>query len=89
LPTGRRRLLGGFVFYSHFWLFSVLFQVSSEVLFRVIVLMENPVFLIDRGFPIVGPFVLMILKMVKRDLTRFFLIDFVFLMGFSQGNSAF
>ena len=37
-----------------------------------------------RGFRIVGPFVVMIYKMVVGDLRRFFIIYLVFLVGFSQ-----
>jgi len=39
-----------------------------------------------RGFRIVGPFVVMIYKMIHTDLLRFFAIYLVFLIGFSQGN---
>lgn len=38
-----------------------------------------------RGFGIVGPFVVMIYKMIHTDLLRFFAIYLVFLIGFSQG----
>jgi hypothetical protein len=34
----------------------------------------------------VGPFVVMIYKMIKGDLLRFFTIYVVFLIGFSQGS---
>ncbi|XP_067662340.1 transient receptor potential cation channel subfamily V member 5-like isoform X4 [Haliotis asinina] len=37
-----------------------------------------------RGFRIVGPFVVMIYKMIKGDLLRFFIIYAVFVIGFSQ-----
>ncbi|XP_076091214.1 transient receptor potential cation channel subfamily V member 5-like isoform X5 [Mytilus galloprovincialis] len=37
-----------------------------------------------RGFKILGPFVVMIYKMVKGDLLRFFIIYVVFIIGFSQ-----
>jgi len=40
-----------------------------------------------RGFRIVGPFVVMIYKMIHTDLLRFFAIYLVFLIGFSQGIS--
>jgi len=43
--------------------------------------------LLFRGFRIVGPFVVMIYKMIHTDLLRFFAIYLVFLIGFSQGNS--
>ncbi|KAF7637257.1 hypothetical protein Mgra_00003224 [Meloidogyne graminicola] len=38
-----------------------------------------------RAVKFVGPFVLMIYKIITQDLLRFFLIYFVFLFGFSQG----
>jgi len=37
-----------------------------------------------RGFKIVGPFVVMIYKMLKGDLLRFFTIYLIFMIGFSQ-----
>ncbi|KAJ8300412.1 hypothetical protein KUTeg_021931 [Tegillarca granosa] len=37
-----------------------------------------------RGFKIVGPFVIMIYKMIKGDLLRFFIIYAIFIVGFSQ-----
>ena len=33
-----------------------------------------------------GPFVVMIYKMVKTDLLRFFTIYLIFVIGFSQGK---
>ena len=39
-----------------------------------------------RGTKIVGPFVVMIYKMIRGDLLRFFTIYVVFLIGFSQGE---
>uniref|UniRef100_A0A183BPV9 Ion_trans domain-containing protein n=1 Tax=Globodera pallida TaxID=36090 RepID=A0A183BPV9_GLOPA len=38
-----------------------------------------------RAVKFVGPFVLMIYKIITQDLFRFFLIYFIFLIGFSQG----
>lgn len=38
-----------------------------------------------RGFKTVGPFVVMIYRMLKGDLIRFVSIYLVFVMGFSQG----
>ena len=35
----------------------------------------------------VGPFVVMIYKMIRGDLLRFFIIYIVFLVGFSQGET--
>jgi transient receptor potential cation channel subfamily V protein 5 len=42
-------------------------------------------FFLNRGFRTVGPFVLMVHKMMKGDMIRFFIIYSVFLLGFSQG----
>lgn len=39
-----------------------------------------------RGFKTVGPFVVMIYRMVMGDLLRFVSIYLVFVMGFSQGT---
>lgn len=44
------------------------------------------VFRADRGFKTVGPFVVMIYRMVMGDLLRFVSIYMVFVMGFSQGE---
>jgi len=44
------------------------------------------VVLVDRGFKTVGPFVVMIYRMVMGDLLRFVSIYMVFVMGFSQGE---
>ncbi|KAI6233949.1 Transient receptor potential cation channel subfamily V member 6 [Aphelenchoides fujianensis] len=38
-----------------------------------------------RAVKFVGPFVLMVYTIITRDMIRFFLIYFIFLMGFSQG----
>ena len=40
---------------------------------------------ISRGWQIVGPFVVMIYKMIYKDLLRVFIIYAIFVMGFSQG----
>ena len=37
-----------------------------------------------RGFKLVGPFVVMIYKMIRTDLIRFFTIYLIFVVGFSQ-----
>ncbi len=42
-----------------------------------------------RGFKIVGPFVVMIYKMIRTDLLRFFFIYLVFVIGFSQCEYSF
>ena len=39
-----------------------------------------------RGFALVGPFVEMIYRMLKRDFLIFFIIYMIFVIGFSQGN---
>lgn len=39
-----------------------------------------------RGFKTVGPFVVMIYRMIMGDLLRFATIYLVFVMGFSQGK---
>ena len=41
---------------------------------------------IYRGFKSVGPFVVMIYRMIMGDLLRFVTIYVVFVMGFSQGE---
>uniref|UniRef100_A0A1I7SHT8 Ion_trans domain-containing protein n=4 Tax=Bursaphelenchus xylophilus TaxID=6326 RepID=A0A1I7SHT8_BURXY len=38
-----------------------------------------------RAVKFVGPFVLMVYTIITRDMIRFFLIYFIFLLGFSQG----
>jgi len=42
--------------------------------------------LFHRGFKTVGPFVVMIYRMIMGDLLRFVSIYLVFVMGFSQGT---
>jgi hypothetical protein len=39
-----------------------------------------------RGFKTVGPFVVMLYRMIMGDLLRFVSIYLVFVMGFSQGK---
>ena len=74
---------------------SSLIWVSGSALFAQTCLSENlgslrymslttRLFCIFRGFRIVGPFVVMIYKMVVGDLRRFLIIYLVFLIGFSQ-----
>lgn len=53
----------------------------------VVMLTTAPYFLFFcRGFKTVGPFVVMIYRMIMGDLLRFVAIYLVFVMGFSQGN---
>lgn len=53
----------------------------------VVMLTTAPYFLFFcRGFKTVGPFVVMIYRMITGDLLRFVSIYLVFVMGFSQGN---
>ncbi|XP_055376227.1 transient receptor potential cation channel subfamily V member 5 [Condylostylus longicornis] len=67
------------------WLrFSCLTEIEDYVAV-VIMLTTAPYFLFFcRGFKTVGPFVVMIYRMVMGDLLRFVAIYFVFVMGFSQ-----
>lgn len=59
----------------------------EDVVAVVIMLTTAPYFLFFcRGFKTVGPFVVMIYRMVMGDLLRFAAIYLVFVMGFSQGN---
>ena len=44
------------------------------------------VLLCFRGFALVGPFVVMIYQMLKRDFLIFFVIYMIFVIGFSQGK---
>ena len=39
-----------------------------------------------RGFALVGPFVVMIYQMLRRDFIIFFIIYMIFVIGFSQGG---
>lgn len=55
----------------------------------VVMLTLAPYFLFFcRGFKTVGPFVVMIYRMIMGDLLRFVSIYLVFVMGFSQGKLA-
>ncbi|KAK7491606.1 hypothetical protein BaRGS_00017059 [Batillaria attramentaria] len=57
----------------------------EDVMGVLAILCTAPYFLFFcRGFRIVGPFVVMIYKMIKGDLLRFFIIYAVFVIGFSQ-----
>jgi len=47
---------------------------------------NNEITNIYRGFKSVGPFVVMIYRMIMGDLLRFVTIYVVFVMGFSQGE---
>ena len=49
-------------------------------------LISADVFLCFRGFALVGPFVVMIYQMLKRDFLIFFVIYMIFVIGFSQGE---
>nr|AOR81474.1 nanchung [Nilaparvata lugens] len=58
---------------------------TEDILAVVIMLTTGPYFLFFcRGFKTVGPFVVMIYRMVMGDLLRFASIYLVFVMGFSQ-----
>ncbi|KAL4218965.1 hypothetical protein ACF0H5_021551 [Mactra antiquata] len=57
----------------------------EDVMGVLAILFTAPYFLFFcRGFRIVGPFVIMIYKMIMGDLRRFFIIYLVFIVGFSQ-----
>lgn len=57
----------------------------EDVMGVLAILFTAPYFLFFcRGVRIVGPFVIMIYKMIKGDLRRFFIIYLVFIVGFSQ-----
>ncbi|XP_033730840.1 transient receptor potential cation channel subfamily V member 6-like isoform X4 [Pecten maximus] len=59
--------------------------IYEDVVGVMAILFTAPYFLFFcRGFPIFGPFVVMIYKMIKGDLFRFFIIYAVFIIGFSQ-----
>lgn len=60
-------------------------ELHIDVLSSVYVIL----FLFDnRGFKLVGPFIVMIYNMIAGDLLRFLIIYLIFLLGFSQGNDA-
>lgn len=59
----------------------------EDMLAVVVMLTTAPYFLFFcRGFKTVGPFVVMIYRMIMGDLLRFVCIYLVFVMGFSQGK---
>ncbi|KAL3870297.1 hypothetical protein ACJMK2_038373 [Sinanodonta woodiana] len=59
--------------------------VYEDVVGVLAILTTAPYFLFFcRGFRIIGPFVVMIYKMIKGDLLRFCIIYFIFIIGFSQ-----
>lgn len=59
----------------------------EDMLAIVVMLTTAPYFLFFcRGFKTVGPFVVMIYRMIMGDLLRFVSIYMVFVMGFSQGT---
>lgn len=58
---------------------------SEDVVAVLVMLSTAPYFLFFcRGFKIVGPFVVMVYKMIMGDLLRFVAIYLVFVLGFSQ-----
>lgn len=60
----------------------------EDMLAVVVMLTTAPYFLFFcRGFKTVGPFVVMIYRMIMGDLIRFVSIYLIFVMGFSQGNA--
>ncbi|XP_077992158.1 transient receptor potential cation channel subfamily V member 6-like [Glandiceps talaboti] len=60
--------------------------IYEDIMVILAMLMTCPYFLFFlRPFKLVGPFVVMIYKMIRGDLLRFFAIYLVFLIGFSQG----
>ncbi|CAB3406138.1 unnamed protein product [Caenorhabditis bovis] len=68
-----------------FWLRVFCFDEAEDIVWVVIVLLTSLKFLFFcRGFKSVGPFVLMLYKIIIRDLMRFFLIYLVIVIGFSQ-----
>ncbi|CEF70898.1 Nanchung [Strongyloides ratti] len=57
----------------------------EDVIWIINVLLTSLMFLFYlRGFKLVGPFVLMLYKIIIRDLLRFFLIYSIIVIGFSQ-----
>jgi len=59
----------------------------EDILAVVVMLTTAPYFLFFcRGFKSVGPFVVMIYRMIMGDLLRFVSIYLVFVLGFSQGK---
>ncbi|XP_066261060.1 transient receptor potential cation channel subfamily V member 5 [Euwallacea similis] len=67
------------------WLRLVCLDEAEDITAVVVMLTTAPYFLFFcRGFKTVGPFVVMIYRMVMGDLLRFATIYMVFVMGFSQ-----
>lgn len=67
------------------WLRFACYRTTEDHVAVVIMLTTAPYFLFFcRGFKTVGPFVVMIYRMVMGDLIRFVSIYLVFVMGFSQ-----
>ncbi len=63
---------------------------AEDNLALLVMLMTGPYFLFFcRGFKLTGPFVVMIYRMMAADLIRFVTIYFIFVMGFSQGNTVY
>lgn len=61
------------------------FYYLQDIMAILAILMTAPYFLFFcRGLKMVGPFVIMIYKMLVGDLLRFFTIYIIFLIGFSQ-----
>ncbi|VDO88273.1 unnamed protein product [Heligmosomoides polygyrus] len=61
------------------------FLVADNVIAAIAVLLTTIHYLYYcRAIPFIGPFVLMIYTIISTDLTRFFLIYSIFLVGFSQ-----
>jgi hypothetical protein len=57
----------------------------EDVIWAICILLTSIKFLFFfRGFKSVGPFVLMLYKIIVRDLSRFIIIYCIFLIGFSQ-----
>ncbi|KAJ1523053.1 hypothetical protein ONE63_002181 [Megalurothrips usitatus] len=67
------------------WLRLACEEEKEDIVAVIIMLTTSPYFLFFcRGFKTVGPFVVMIYRMVMGDLLRFVSIYLVFVMGFSQ-----
>ncbi|CAD5224447.1 unnamed protein product [Bursaphelenchus xylophilus] len=75
----------------------VRFSCGLDTTFNAMLIAENTMILVAvilttihflfycRAIKFVGPFVLMVYTIITRDMFRFFMIYFIFLMGFSQG----
>ncbi|KAF4533193.1 hypothetical protein B566_EDAN001735, partial [Ephemera danica] len=67
------------------WVRSACLTEEEDIMAVVIMVTTAPYYLFFcRGFKTVGPFVVMIYRMLKGDLIRFVSIYLVFVMGFSQ-----